>query len=77
MRGMKNSLTRLMDKLLAHKQAIVESIIDRFKNTFQVEHSRHRCLASFLVNLAYNLMAYCDENKKPLLKLKFALTQLT
>jgi hypothetical protein len=59
-----------MDKLLLHKRAIVETIIDQFKNICQVEHSRDRCPIIFLVNLMYGLIAKCHHLKKPSLNLR-------
>jgi transposase len=50
-RNMKNHLMRLTDKLLARKRAIVETIIDQLKNISQIEHSRHRSPANFMVNV--------------------------
>jgi len=56
-RNLKNCLMRLTDKLLTRKRAIIESIIDQLKNISQIEHSRHRCLVNFLVNLVCGLIA--------------------
>lgn len=67
--NMKNVLMPLMDKLLLRKRAIVETIIDQLKNISQIEHSRHRSPANFLVNLICGLIAYCHQPKKPSLKL--------
>ena len=65
----KNALMPLMDKLLLRKRAIVETIIDQLKNISQIEHSRHRSPANFLVNLICGLIAYCRQPKKPSLGL--------
>lgn len=67
--NMKNALMPLMDKLLLRKRAIVETIIDQLKNISQIEHSRHRSPANFLVNLICGLIAYCRQPKKPSLGL--------
>lgn len=66
---MKNAPMPLMDKLLLHKRAIVETIIDQLKNISQIEHSRHRSPINFLVNLWCGLIAYCHQPKKPSLNL--------
>jgi hypothetical protein len=63
-RNMKNQLMPLADRLLLRKRAIVETIIDQLKNISQIEHSRHRSLANFLVNLLCGLIAYCHQPKK-------------
>jgi hypothetical protein len=67
--NMKNILMPLMDKILLRKRAIVETIIDQLKNISQIEHSRHRSPANFLVNLLCGLIAYCRQPKKPSLGL--------
>lgn len=74
-RSMKNYLMRLTDKLLARKRAIVETVIDQLKNISQIEHSRHRSPANFMVNVICGLIAYCHQPKKPSLNLDFALPQ--
>jgi hypothetical protein len=55
----------LMDRILLRKRAIVESVIDQLKNISQIEHSRHRSVSSFLVNLLCGLIAYSRQPKKP------------
>jgi transposase len=55
----------LMDRVLLRKRAIVESVIDQLKNISQIEHSRHRSVANFLVNLICGLIAYAHQPKKP------------
>lgn len=68
-RNMKNRLMPLADRLLLRKRAIVETIIDQLKNISQIEHSRHRSVMNFLVNLVCGLIAYCHQPKKPSLHL--------
>lgn len=45
------TLTPIMDAILLRKRSVCKSIIDQFKNIFQIEHSRHRSPANFLNNL--------------------------
>jgi hypothetical protein len=56
--NMKNRLMLFSDKLLLRKRAIVETIIDQLKNISQIEHSRHRSVTGFLVNVLCGLIAY-------------------
>jgi hypothetical protein len=63
--NMKNRLMPLSDKLLLRKRAIAETIIDQLKNISQIEHLRHRSLASFLVNVLCGLIAYAHQPVKP------------
>ncbi len=62
---MKNQLMHLSDKLLIRKRVIIESIIDQLKNISQIEHSRHRSPANFVVHLIAGLIAYSHQDKKP------------
>lgn len=55
----------LMDRIFLRKRAIVESVIDQLKNISQIEHSRHRSVTNFLVNLMCGLIAYAHQPKKP------------
>jgi hypothetical protein len=66
---MKNRLVPLSDKWLLRKRAIIETIHDQLKNISQIEQSRHRSCANFLVNLLAGLLAYCHQPKKPSLHL--------
>ena len=68
-----NSKNRLpmvfVDRILLRKRAIVESVIDQLKNISQIEHSRHRSVTNFMVNLMCGLIAYAHRPKKPSLGL--------
>jgi transposase len=59
----------LMDRILIRKRAIVETVIDQLKNISQIEHSRHRSVCNFMVNLMCGLIAYAHQPKKPSLGL--------
>ena len=67
---MKNTLLPLMDKLLLRKRALIETVNDQLKNISQIEHSRHRRVANFLVNLVAGLIAYPYQPKKPSLHIR-------
>lgn len=67
--NMKNRLIVLSDKLLLRKRSILETIVDQLKNISQIEHTRHRSLANFMVNVVAGLIAYCHQPKKPSLVL--------
>lgn len=64
---MKNTLVKMIDKILLRKRAIIESVNDQLKNICQIEHSRHRSPFNFLVNLLSGLIAYSYHPKKPAL----------
>ena len=69
-KNMKNRLVKLMDKILLRKRAFIESVNDQLKNICQIEHSRHRSIWNFLVNLFSGLIAYTYLEKKPSLDLE-------
>lgn len=48
---MKGQIMTLSDKILLRKRAIIETINDELKNIAQIEHSRHRSVTGFTVNL--------------------------
>jgi len=67
--NMKNQLMLWTDRMLLCRRAIVEIIINHFKNISQIEHSRHRSVANFFVNVLCGLIAYCRRPTKPSLGL--------
>ena len=68
-KNMQNRLIPLSDKLLLRKRSIIETINDQLKNISQIEHTRHRSVDNFLVNLIAGLIAYSHQPKKPSLHL--------
>jgi hypothetical protein len=68
-KNMKNRLLPLMDKLLLRKRDIIETVNDQLKNISQIDHSRHRSVNNFLVNVMAGLIAYTHQPKKPSLNL--------
>ena len=68
--NMKNQLLPISDKLLLRKRALIETVINQLKNIAQIEHTRHRSLGNFMVNLLCGLIAYCHQPKKPTLKIQ-------
>ena len=68
-KNMQNRLLPLYDKLLLRKRSIIETINDQLKNISQIEHTRHRSVTNFMVNLVAGLIAYCHRPKKPSLHL--------
>ena len=64
-KNMKPKVLVAVDKLLLRKRCIIETINNQLKNTFSLEHSRHRSLFNFLVNTLVALIAYSYQPKKP------------
>lgn len=71
-KNMKPKLMTLFDKIMLRKRSIIETINDQLKNISQIEHSRHRSINNFMVNLVAGLVAYTHQNKKPSIKMDYA-----
>ena len=69
-KNMKNRVMRLWDKLLLRKRTLIETINDQWKNISQIEHTRHRSVTEFMVNLVAGLVAYSSRTLKPSLGLR-------
>jgi hypothetical protein len=67
---MKQKLVKLVDKILLRKRSLIETVNDQLKNISQIEHSRHRSIWNFFVNLFAGLIAYTYLPQKPSLDLK-------
>ena len=55
---MKNILMKMEDKLLLRKRGVIESAIGILKESFDIEHSRHRSPSNFLCHTLSALTAY-------------------
>ena len=53
----------LEDRLLLRKRSVIETSDDQLKNIAQIEPTRHRSVANFLVNLVCGLTACCHQRK--------------
>ncbi len=69
-KNMKGHIMSLTDKILLRKRAIIETINDELKNLCQIEHTRHRGINNFIVNIVSALVAYSFFPKKPALNLE-------
>jgi transposase len=63
--NMKNQMMLWTDRILLRKRTIIETIIDQLKNISQIEHSRHRSISNFVVNVLCGLIAYSRRPIKP------------
>ncbi len=66
----KNRVMRLWDKLLLRKCTLIETINDQLKNMSQIQHTRHRSVLGFMVNVVAGLIACSYQPKKPSLGLR-------
>ena len=60
------------DETLLRRRSLIETVIDELKNLCQIEHTRHRSPANFVVNLLAGIVAYCLMPTKPRLPLTYA-----
>ena len=68
-KNMREKLLPLWDKLMLRKRSLIETVIDQLKNISQIQHTRHRSPANYLVNILAGLVAYTHQPKKPSLHL--------
>ncbi|GAC27296.1 IS982 family transposase [Brumicola pallidula] len=63
-KNMKAKAISLWDRAMLWKRFIIETINDQLKNIPYIEHSRHRSMNGFTLNLLAGLVVYClKENK--------------
>lgn len=66
--NMKNKLMSIYDKIMLRKRSVIETINDQLKNICDIEHTRHRSVHNFFVNLIAALGSYSFFEKKPSIK---------
>jgi len=69
-RNMKKVALEDIDKILLRKRSLIETVNDQLKNISQLEHTRHRSLIGFMVNVVCALITYSWQPKKPSLNLR-------
>lgn len=67
-RNMKQKALSNEEKLLLRKRSVIETVNDELKNICQIEHTRHRSIAGFLLNIISAIAAYSFFPKKPSIK---------
>ncbi len=72
-KGMKNTLISLNEKILLRKRSIIETVFGYLKNRLEIEHTRHRSPANFLVHIFSTLISYSVKSKKPSISYTFFL----
>jgi len=66
---MKAKTISMWDRAMVSKRYIIETINDQLKNISFIEHSRHRSINGFTLNLMAGLVVYCLKENKPSLNL--------
>lgn len=67
-RNMKSKALSNEEKILLRKRSVIETVNDELKNICQVEHTRHRSISGFLINIMGAIAAYSFFPKKPSIK---------
>lgn len=67
-RNMKKQALSNEEKILLRKRSVIETVNDELKNMCQVEHTRHRSISGFLLNIMGAIAAYSFFPKKPSIK---------
>ncbi len=67
-RNMKAKVLSNEEKLLLRKRSVIETVNDELKNICQLEHTRHRSINGFLLNVMGAIAAYSFFPKKPSIK---------
>jgi hypothetical protein len=67
-RNMKQKAFSNEEKLLLRKRCVIETVNDELKNICQIEHTRHRSIAGFILNVMSAIAAYSFFPKKPSIK---------
>jgi hypothetical protein len=67
-RNMKTKALSNEELVLLKKGSVIETVNDELKNMFQVEHTRHRSISGFLLNILGAIAAYAFFPKKPSIK---------
>lgn len=68
-KNMKAKILSAWDRAMLSRRFIIETINDQLKNVTQIEHSRHRSINGFMLNLIGGLVAYSLKKNKPTLKI--------
>jgi transposase len=68
-KNMKPVCHTAFEQALLRRRALIETVFDELKNLCQIEHTRHRSVFNFIVNLMAGVIAYCLSDTKPTLPL--------
>ncbi len=68
-KNMKPVALTAFEKAVLKRRALIETVFDELKNLCQIEHTRHRSAANFIVNLMAGIVAYCLSDNKPSMSL--------
>ncbi len=70
-KNMNQSKLTAFEKIALKKRSPIETVYGQLKNISQIEHTRHRSIVNFAVNLIGGLIAYTQKQKKPTADFKY------
>lgn len=73
---MKKKIRTAFEKFFLTQRNLVETVMEQLKSICHIEHSRHRNLLKFLINLVDGLAAYSLKPQKPIIKIVKLSTRL-
>ena len=74
-KNMKNVNLSQADRIMLRKRAVIECVNDELKNICKLQHTRHRSVNNFLLNILGAIAAYSFFPKKPSLNIQFEQNQ--
>ncbi|MBL8677458.1 MAG: IS982 family transposase [Alphaproteobacteria bacterium] len=63
-KNMKEKIINPIKKYYLNKRGMIETIIDQLKNLLHIDHSRHRSIMNFQINVLGGLLAYIFKPRK-------------
>jgi hypothetical protein len=64
-KNMKNHTLNLAELAMLNSRNLIETVIGKLKLQFNLEHTRHRSISGFIINILACLIAYCFSSNKP------------
>jgi len=73
-KNMKEKILDPIKKCWLDKRGVIESVIGQFKEIAYIQHTRHRSLENFFINLLGGILAYVFKPKKPTVSFSKSIT---
>ena len=70
-KNMKNHLLNLTELTMLNSRNLIETVIGKLKLQFNLEHTRHRSISGFIINILTSLISYCFSSNKPRSNIKY------
>ena len=70
-KNMKNHTLDLTQLAMLNSRNLIETVIGKLKLQFNLEHTRHRSISGFIINILASLISYCFSSNKPISNIKY------